>query len=123
LNQPKASSPAPASDPASEPTPTILTPEQTEAETHRAAFLNKEVSQLEASKLVSDEAELLEIEARVDVLKERIARTIFTGAFSCYIADTHIHSRLPRMKTSPIPYRSLPNFQPLGRVLYRPSSS
>ena len=95
LNQTKASPPAPASDPTSESTPTVLTPEQTEAETHRAAFLNKAVSQLEASRLGSDEAELPEIEARVGVLKERITRTIFTGAFSCYIADTHIHSRLP----------------------------
>jgi hypothetical protein len=91
LNQPKASSAASASDPVREPTPTALTPEQTEAETHRAAFLNKEVSQLEALRLGSDEAELPEIEARVGVLKERVTRTIFTGAFSCYIADTHIH--------------------------------
>ena len=84
LNQPKASPPAPASDPASEPTPTVLTPEQTEAETHRAAFLNKEVLQPEASKLGSDEAELPEIEARGEDFKDNF-----------YIPDTHIHSRLP----------------------------
>ena len=106
MNQPKASSPAPVSDPASEPTPTVLTPEQTEAETHHVVFLNQQVSQLEASKLGSDQAELPKIEARVDVLKERITRIIFTGAFLCYIADTHIHSRFPQMKAYPIPYRS-----------------
>jgi len=80
LNQPRASPAAPASDPASEPTPTVLTPEQTEAETHRVTFLSKEVSRLEASKVGSDEKNMHEIGARVDVSKERIARTIFAGA-------------------------------------------
>jgi hypothetical protein len=91
VNQPKASSLAPASEPSSKPEPILLTPEQKEAETHRAAFLRKEVTRLEASKLVSDGAGLPRIQARVDALKERIVRTNFTGAFvfSSTLSDTY----------------------------------
>ncbi|KAJ8589959.1 hypothetical protein M405DRAFT_186124 [Rhizopogon salebrosus TDB-379] len=65
----------------SKPEPTLRTPAQKEAEIHRTAFLRKEVTRLEASKLVSGEVGLPGIQARVDALKERIVRTNFTGAF------------------------------------------
>ncbi|OAX37355.1 hypothetical protein K503DRAFT_771593 [Rhizopogon vinicolor AM-OR11-026] len=56
------------------PTATLLTPEQKEAETHRIAFLRKELARIGRSKLGSEETNL---QGRVDVLKERIAKTNF----------------------------------------------
>ncbi|KAG1821261.1 hypothetical protein EV424DRAFT_873085 [Suillus variegatus] len=64
--------------------PARLTPAQEKAETYRNDFLRKEVARLEESreKLGSPDAQdLSKIQARVSVMKERISRTVFAGAF------------------------------------------
>jgi len=81
-NQAKASSP----DSTLKPEPTPLTPAQKEAETHRNAFLLKEMARLEEScaqeKLdSSDEQDPSEIQGRLNAVKARISRIIFAGAF------------------------------------------
>ncbi|KAG2363306.1 hypothetical protein BDR07DRAFT_936742 [Suillus spraguei] len=67
----------------SEPTP--LTPVQKEAETHRNAFLLKEVARLEELRAQekldsSDEQGPSEIQARLSAVKARILRTIFADS-------------------------------------------
>lgn len=69
-------------DPALTPEPTRLTPDQKEAETHRHAFLLKEVARLEESRAQEimdspDEQDISKIQARLSVVKARISRTIF----------------------------------------------
>jgi hypothetical protein len=82
LNHAKDSPP----DSAPKPEPTILTPTQKEAETHRHAFLLKEVARLEKSrtreKLDSpDDQGPSEFQARLSAVKARMTRIIFAGAF------------------------------------------
>lgn len=70
-------------DPSFKPEPTPLTEEQREAETNRVAFLLKEVDRLEASrnKLKSSNVQgLSEIQARLDLITGRIAKTDFADA-------------------------------------------
>lgn len=69
-------------DSALKPEPTPLTPAQKEAETHRSAFLLKEVARLEKSRAQetldsSDEQGPSEIQARLSAVKARISRIIF----------------------------------------------
>ncbi|OJA12652.1 hypothetical protein AZE42_08695 [Rhizopogon vesiculosus] len=76
------------------PTATLLTPEQKEAETHRMAFLRKELARIGSSNLVSEGTSPQD---RVDVLKERIARTIFAGELMLHSRPFffHLHSCVP----------------------------
>ncbi|KAG1871277.1 hypothetical protein DFJ58DRAFT_494075 [Suillus subalutaceus] len=70
-------------DPSLKPEPTPLTPEQSEAEANRVAFLLKQVTRLEASrtKLKSSDVQgLSEIQARLDLIQGRITRTNFADA-------------------------------------------
>ncbi|KAG1739259.1 hypothetical protein EDB19DRAFT_848968 [Suillus lakei] len=70
----------PSVDPSLTPESTHLNQEQSEAETHRIAFLRKQVARLEASrnKLKSSDVQALsEIQARLDLIPGRIARTTF----------------------------------------------
>ncbi|KAG2043251.1 hypothetical protein BDR03DRAFT_940895 [Suillus americanus] len=72
-------------DPSLKAEPTPLTPEQSEAETNRIAFLLKQVTGLEASrtKLKSSDVQgLSEIQALLDLIQGRITRTNFAGAFT-----------------------------------------
>ena len=106
MNRPKVSFPASAEVPKKS-TPMTLTPEQTEAEATRAAFLRETISQLEKSSLEAQEADLHKIQARVDLLKERIARTNFTGVFM-------IHGRLSSLVLVLTPKKDPPDNPPLA---------
>lgn len=67
------------------PEPTPLTPVQKEAETHRNAFLLKEVARLEELRALnsSDKQGPSEIQARLSAVKARILRTIFADPPRC----------------------------------------
>lgn len=82
LNHAKTSPP----DSAPKPEPTVLTPTQKEAETHRHAFLLKEVTRLEElrtrEKLDSPgDQGPSKIQDRLSAVKARMTRITFAGAF------------------------------------------
>ena len=106
LNRPKVSFPASAEDPKNS-TPMTLTPEQIKAEATRTAFLREAISQLEESRPEAQEADLHKIQTRVDLLKERIARTNFTGVFM-------IHGRLSSLVLVLTPKKDPPDNPPLA---------